>query len=75
MTLLSEELLELSFKNNSTIAEVKKKLRLAAEDGLVSLELTNIPDEDITIVTSFLISQNIQYKYDIFTGSFKISWS
>ncbi len=72
---LSYDLLQLSFKNNSTITKIKKTLRLAAEDGLISCEIDNIEQEEVSIIIAYLEGEGFKsWNYNKYTKSIFVSW-
>jgi hypothetical protein len=72
---LSYDLLQLSFKNNSTIEKVKKSLRLAAEDGHISCEIGNIEQEEVGIIIAYFKDQDFKlWNYNKYTKSIFVSW-
>jgi MoaA/NifB/PqqE/SkfB family radical SAM enzyme len=72
---LSYDLLQLSFQNNSTIEKVKKSLRLAAKDGLISCEIDNIEQEEVSIIIAYLKDEGIKlWNYNKYTKSIFVSW-
>ena len=72
---LSHDLQQLSFQNNSTLEKVKKSLRLAAEDGLISCEIDNIEQEEVNIIIAFLKDEGFKLcNYNKYTKSIFVSW-
>jgi hypothetical protein len=72
---LSYDLLQISFQNNSTIEKVKKSLRLAAEDGYISTEITGIDDEYVDIIAAYLKAEGFKlWNYNKFTKILFVSW-
>jgi hypothetical protein len=73
---LSCDLLQLSFQNNSTIEKVKKSLRLAAEDGYISTEITGIDDDEyVDIIVAYLRAEGFKlWDYNKFTKILFVSW-
>ena len=72
---LSQDLLQLSFTTNSTIEKVKKSLRLAAEDGLISCEIDNIEQEEVSIIIAYLKDEGFKlWNYNKYTKSIFVSW-
>jgi hypothetical protein len=71
---LSYDLLQISFQNNSTIEKVKKSLRLAAEDGYISTEITGIDDEYVDIIAAYLKAEGFKWNYNKYTRSIFVTW-
>jgi hypothetical protein len=72
---LSPDLQQLSFQNNSTLEKVKKSLRHAAEDGLISCEIDNIEQEEVNIIIAFLKDEGFKlWNYNKYTKSIFVSW-
>jgi len=72
---LSQDLLQISFQNNSTIEKVKKSLRLAAEDGLISCEIFNIEQEEVAIIIAYLNDEGFKlWNYDKYSRSIFVTW-
>jgi hypothetical protein len=73
---LSYDLLQLSFKNNSTIERLKKSLTLAAQDGLTSTKVNDIEQEEVDIIISYLRNQGFKlWDYNKFTKVLFVSWT